>query len=249
MRSIDRFVFLQKWNVLRLSRRLDWEVTWLINQLPRFDQAIDIGANKGYVAETLARHSRKVIAFEPQQTLARNMSTSARNNVQVHCLALGDQNRLLTGSAPLDSRHRKSLNTRFSLAGEVEETPNEEIGHTETVSCVTLDSQGLSNVDFVKIDVEGYELETLKGAKDTIDCWSPIIYYENEVRHGRRKFDEVNSYLMRLNYHIGFLIDGRMRPLQDFDAEKHQRIASNIRRYANNFCACRCPATFSRLCA
>ena len=36
----------------------------------------------------------------------------------------------------------------------------------------------LENVDFIKVDVEGYELEVLKGSENTIKSFKPVIFIE-----------------------------------------------------------------------
>lgn len=46
------------------------------------------------------------------------------------------------------------------------------------ISCRTLDSFGLTNVDFVKIDVDGFELPLLMGAKQTLTQNNPVINIE-----------------------------------------------------------------------
>ena len=43
-----------------------------------------------------------------------------------------------------------------------------------------LDSFGFKRVDFIKIDVEGYELEVLKGGEYTITSCKPIIFIRNK---------------------------------------------------------------------
>jgi len=53
-------------------------------------------------------------------------------------------------------------------------------GEAITVPCTTLDAiVGLREVDFIKIDVEGYELEVLQGARAVIERETPFIYFEH----------------------------------------------------------------------
>ena len=46
------------------------------------------------------------------------------------------------------------------------------------VEMVTIDSLGLENVDFLKLDVEGYELFALKGAEETLKRCKPVVLIE-----------------------------------------------------------------------
>ena len=48
-------------------------------------------------------------------------------------------------------------------------------------SAKTLDSFNFQNVDFIKIDVQGFELEVLKGAFETLKANSPIICIEENL--------------------------------------------------------------------
>src|SRR4029077_10370857 len=53
------------------------------------------------------------------------------------------------------------------------------------VGCVTIDSLELAKLKLIKIDVDGHELQVLKGAEKTITRCSPIIYIENEIAEKR----------------------------------------------------------------
>jgi hypothetical protein len=68
----------------------------------------------------------------------------------------------------------------------------------------TLDSFNLQNVDFIKIDAEGYEPLVAKGALDTIKRCTPIILYERKdhpERYGYER-DSIRNILMPLGYRL-----------------------------------------------
>jgi hypothetical protein len=59
----------------------------------------------------------------------------------------------------------------------------------------------LDRVDFVKIDVEGFELNVLRGAENTLSQFKPTIILEyDERRHGEQS-DSIKELLRRHGYH------------------------------------------------
>ncbi|AXQ69799.1 methyltransferase [Caulobacter phage CcrSC] len=74
-------------------------------------------------------------------------------------------------------------------------------GKQVTMPCHTLDSFGLEDVDYLKIDVEGFELRVLRGAEATIERFRPVIVIEQndaslpgEDPSGARKWLEERGY-------------------------------------------------------
>ena len=54
------------------------------------------------------------------------------------------------------------------------------VGHGEPVVMVTLDAFDLPACHFLKVDVEGMEVEVLRGAQNTIATYRPLMYVEND---------------------------------------------------------------------
>lgn len=141
----------------------------LIAALPwvkNFRTAIDIGGHCGLWSRPLARMFRTVEAFEPVE---RHRACFAKNlaevgNVTLHVHALGEHN----GTVNLHSGPNSSGDTTIDEAGEHE------------AIMATLDSFHLANVDFIKVDVEGYELFALRGGEETIRRNRPCIIVEQK---------------------------------------------------------------------
>ena len=66
---------------------------------------------------------------------------------------------------------------------------------------IPIDSLPLSSCDLIQLDIEGYELEALKGAKETIEKFNPVIVVElKELPHAPRKHKQCARYLNSLGY-------------------------------------------------
>ena len=108
----------------------------------------------------------------------------------------------------------------------------------EQVSIATLDAYCTQNnliPQFLKIDVEGNELNVFKGAATTLAKFKPKIIVEIEARHiGQEKVIETIKFLQSLGYQ-GKIIDGyNYIPLSQFTFEKYQNL-NNKKGYCNNF--------------
>lgn len=138
---------------------------------------LDVGANVGCTALLFGELARAVHAFEPSPTtygfLADNIAQSGLTNVRVHNLGLGAESGTLTLSWSPTNR-----------SGGFIRNPDEGFPRLEdeTVQVRTLDDMvdnlGLSQVDFIKIDVEGFEGEVLKGAQRTLARFQPVVLLE-----------------------------------------------------------------------
>ena len=102
----------------------------------------------------------------------------------------------------------------------------------------TLDSFDLAECQFIKIDVEGHELEVLNGAKETLARCRPTVLVESSVNSDPAgKPNEVIKFFERLDY-SGFLSvhPNRVR-LSSFEPDLHQKMVNGSRQdpYGNMF--------------
>ena len=176
----------------------------VIKQLPDNCVIVDAGANIGLVSIPIAQavlpRNGLVYAFEVQRMLFYALCGSAAlndlDNLIVKNLALGSTAGLLHAGKPDYSQAQD-----FGLFSLVNQAENQ----AEQIEVVTIDSLGLPRLDFLKIDVEGMEIDVLKGSRNTIQqhlpwCW--IEYWKVDIADIKAQFAglEYKFYLMdRLN--------------------------------------------------
>lgn len=157
--------------------------------------AVDVGAHIGLWSFNLATAFRNVIAFEP---VAEHRACFMRNvdavNVELKSYALG----MAKGSVTIRTEPTSSGDSWVNGAGDI---PME-----------TLDSFDLENVDFIKVDCEGYEENVLRGAINTLTLWRPIVCVEQKRdmatdRFGLSKLGAV-QLLLDMGYTIAHELSG-----------------------------------------
>ena len=139
------------------------------------DVALDIGANLGAHTIAMARlvgPTGFIYAVEPQRILFNilcgNIALNELVNVKAFPFALGRAPGA-THIRPLD--YAASVNFgSISIGGE----------QGDPVPVATLDQVGLPKARFIKIDVEGMELDVLLGAKELLARDRPVLYVEND---------------------------------------------------------------------
>lgn len=161
---------------------------------PRFGTALDIGAHVGAVAVYLSRKFERVVAFEaiPQtfEYLLRNTDTI--DNVERLNVAIGP------AAGETYFSHYAKHGQLSHVAGEADLDRTFRIG---PVPVRTIDSFDYAELSFIKIDVEGYELQVLEGALATIERCRPLILVEqagNEEKHFGRLRNEASALLESL---------------------------------------------------
>ncbi len=128
----------------------------------------------------MSRHYDRIVAFEPLHSTAnllrRNLKLNHIDNVEVIEKALSDRNGPATFYLYEGNEMNSLLPTHMSF-----DRDNEESHGNTIVETVRLDDYNFSP-DLVKIDVEGAELDVLKGMKETIRRTRPILLVEVHVK-------------------------------------------------------------------
>ena len=136
----------------------------------RFRVAVDVGAHCGLWSMQLVKRFAQVHAFEPvaehRECFLQNVTAGC---VVLHPWALGDSEGSVAMRTP---EEHSSGSTMIAGPGDI--------------PLRTLDSLELREVDFIKLDCEGYELYALRGAERTILDNSPVIIVEQKPGRAQR---------------------------------------------------------------
>ncbi len=152
----------------------------------RLGVAIDIGAHVGLWTRVLSQVFTTVIAFEP---VASNFECLKKNtedagNVTAYNCGLSNGDDVLTFNAIPDN----TGNSCVSESG-------------DSVECSRLDDFKYDGIDFIKIDVEGWEFPVLQGATETIKRCRPSVLVEqkpgNAEKYGFKRYHAL-EYLKSL---------------------------------------------------
>ena len=169
---------------------------------------IDVGANIGYLsalASGLVGNTGQVHAFEPiPQNVSRlRQNLSAFRWAHLYPCAVGE----VAGKA--------TIYFNESEAGWASLLVSDDLGRRADVDVIRLDDwardHAINRVDFVKMDIEGGEFHALRGAREMLSRFRPIIVAElNEVCLARdhRKPEDVFALLLGLGYECSSFNDG-----------------------------------------
>ena len=135
--------------------------------------AIDVGANKGLYTYFLAKTAKQVIAFEPHKKLYEFLQKATPVNVTVINKCLSDKDEMVDFHVPIVNGK-----VSYNISSIEADMVNKYETHIERVEAVTLDHFNFENVGFIKIDVEGHEINVLKGALKTIQTSKPVLQIE-----------------------------------------------------------------------
>ena len=208
----------------------------LLSQLvPRDAVAVDVGAAEGVYSWFLARYARACHAFEANPATASALRRRLPR-AQVHACALSDHAGELELRTPIVAGIPYLGWATTQPTNIFSDLPEHEVV-TARVPCVTLDSFGLENVGFIKIDVEGHELAVLKGALATLRSSLPDLLIEAEDRHRPDALRLVSDFLAPLAYRGWFLDDRRIVPLGRRNSHD-PNAKQTARRPINNFLFC-----------
>ena len=144
--------------------------------------ALDIGANVGHWTRDLSKRFHKVLAIEPQQLFV----DCFKKNI------FGDNVELLQVGLSDKTEHTYMAPNKQQM----------EYRDDSNIKCITLDSLGIKDpIDYVKIDIDGWEYQCLVGAEQTLRKQKDIVInIEIKQKNLKDKFLKVFDLLKNYGY-------------------------------------------------
>ena len=153
-------------------------------QTKKMKTVIDVGAWCGTWSKAMEPHAKKIIAFEPDKTHFECLQKNCTINCDPIMEAVGSEVKEVSLTED-DFTQAKRINKQ----GDIRMT--------------TLDYLEYQDVDMIKIDVEGYEMEVLKGARKTLEN---VKYLMIELNNNTKKYGssniEIEKHLSSLGYKV-----------------------------------------------
>ena len=193
--------------------------------------SIDIGANKGVFSYLLSKLSSRVHAFEPNPKMYDILKQIRINNILTYQVALSSKPGFASLLVPMNEKTKKFSNEGASLSKVKVSGANKSV----RVEIKTLDSYLFDNIGFIKIDVEGYEMEVLKGAVETLKQNKPILLVELEESHTKRPIMNLIKEIEGYGYRAAFLKQKQITDISLFDAQNYHKNPKTAEDYVFNF--------------
>ncbi len=196
------FFPLYKFAYFNFKQKNDFTEIQLIQQLVQpGNHILDIGANIGFYGSLLSKlvgEHGKVYCFEPNQENYKRLlnNTSQLKNVTCFNIAVSDkgENLKLYTSKLLNVDHRSYPVENYDKVEEIEANSIDNL----------IGLKLIEKVDFIKIDIQGYELNAFKGMQKLLDNHPNIKIITEYWPHGIKRADSSSLALFDFFQNLGF---------------------------------------------
>jgi FkbM family methyltransferase len=198
-----------------LKKNKTFDCHYFIKKLiKKGDHIIDIGANLGYYSRLFAKlvgPEGKVYSVEPVTLFRKilDINTSAFKNTTIIPYALGaEDDKSITMGIPKSNKYLRHGLTRVL---DQMENDAQEFTFTEKMFTPSTLFGNLKRCDYIKCDVEGYEIHIIPQLEFLINTFKPVIQIEIDPRNRK----SIMEFLLMLNYSAFYLKDEMLIPVLD----------------------------------
>ena len=183
---------------------------------------IDVGAKVGMYTYRIRRHSSEVIAFEPIPMLhqmLRAVFEGKRGRIEPYAVS----NQRGTAILRLPYDHEGKGKYGYSTIEPANRFDPNTIARTDTIEVETrrIDDYDLTDVGFIKIDVEGHELAVLEGAEATLARHTPNLLIECNEEHQPDAVQRLGTWLGEHGYTAVFVDGHQLLSINEYQRDIH----------------------------
>ena len=193
-------------------------------------EAIDVGVYRGVYSYKLAEKFNKIHSFEPNPLLYPYLNkylTKIIPNMTLYNFALSNKNELTNLKIPLRGKSifKNNFEEIYKLGcATIQKTNNFEKFNNYEVECKKLDDviKG-KEISFIKIDVEGHELNVIEGATNIINKYKPTLLVEIEEKHTKKPALNTINKIKDFGYKVFFLENKQIKEIKDDNLPYEER--------------------------
>jgi FkbM family methyltransferase len=164
-----------------------------LGQVRNWRTAVDVGAHCGLWSMHLVKRFSALVGFEPVALHRECYARNVEGDYMLHACALGDK----AGKVKIHTSESSSGDSWVDGDGDI--------------PLMMLDGFNLQDVDFIKLDCEGYEYFALKGGEETLKRCRPTVMVEQKPGRAQ-KFGlaetQAVDYLQSLGAKLRFAMSG-----------------------------------------
>lgn len=207
-----------EWNILYFGDYEGSEIALFRDLIRRhksekIDVILDIGANIGNHSLRFSQFSRNVISYEPNphiyERLVANIKVNNIDNIKTFRFGLGLVDGVIPFFAPNEEANGGNMGTGTFVPTEAPDGATQLDLHIFNGDAL-LTAELPGRIDAIKIDVQGFETEVMRGLAQTIENNRPIIWFEVsgstadaiEKLGGVRNLIPFEHDLYRFNHHV-----------------------------------------------
>mgnify|MGYP000259317266 CR=1 FL=1 len=185
--SVDRGIFLLGWEPLTIK--------WLHDNLQSGDTIIEVGANVGahsLIMSSIIGSDGALHCFEPTDFAFKKLTTNFSLNPSLPSNSTLYQN-YVSNTENIKSDHKIRSSWIVNKSDEISDQMDESFDGEIIALDVLFDD--LNKLDFIKIDVDGFDFKVLQGAKNIIAKYMPIVFIELGEKDLNKNGDSVKDII------------------------------------------------------
>tara|TARA_B100000686_G_C16532115_1_gene832873 strand:+ start:127 stop:903 length:777 start_codon:yes stop_codon:yes gene_type:complete len=200
------------------------EIDIIKNLILTGTDAIDVGVYRGVHSFEMSKYSSNVHSFEPNPIIYNDLVDTLpliKKNIKLYNFALSDKNGEVKIRIPIRDKNanKKNYEEYFKMGlATIHENNNFDNFEEFTVISKKIDDINFENkISFIKIDVEGHELEVIKGGLNLINKFKPSLMVEIEEKHSKKPILETINFISNIGYKVFCLKDKELVNIEMID--------------------------------